>query len=121
MIVDLLFKPETVAFLLLAIVYVLGRKYIEANERRTRHISDEEYLASMATGMNCSEYDLFLVAAEKWHVSILQIEDDFKRYLIVGILPHYVRDFVRKNRSAADVEKNDKTNPGGKLPASWSA
>ena len=121
MIADLLLKPETIAFSLLAIVYVLGRKYIERNERRTRFISDEEYLASMATGMNCSEYDLFLVAAKKWHVSILQIEDDFKHYLIDGILPHYVRDFVRKNRSADDVEKNDKINPGGKLPASWSA
>ena len=121
MIADFFSKPETIAFSLLAIVYVLGRKYIERNERRRRLISDEEYLASMATGMNCSEYDLFLVAAKKWHVSILQIEDDFRRYLIAGILPHYVRDFVRKNRSADDVEKNDKINPGGKLPASWSA
>ena len=121
MISDYLFKPETIAFSFLAIAYVLGRKYIERRERRTRLISDEEYLASVATGMNCSEYDLFLVAAKKWRVSILQIEDDFKRYLIDGILPHYVRDFVRKNRSADNVEKNDKINPGGKLPASRSA
>lgn len=121
MVADLFSKPETIVFTLLAIVYVLGRKYIERNERRTRLISDEEYLAYMATDTNCSEYDLFLLAAKKWQVSILQIEDDFKRYLIVGILPHYVRDFVRKNRSADEVEKNDKINPGGKLPASWSA
>lgn len=121
MISDYLFKPETIAFSLLAIAYVLGRKSIEANERRSRQISEEEYLASMAAGMQCSEYDLFLMAAKKWNVSIFQIEDDFKRYLIVGILPHYVRDFVRKNRSADDVEKNDQINPGGKLPTSWSA
>jgi hypothetical protein len=121
MIADLLLEPETIAFTLLAIVYVLGMKYIEANERRSRHIGDEEYLASMAKSMNCSEYDLFLVAAKKWRVSISQIEDDFKRYLIDGILPHYVRDFVRKNRSTGNIEKDDKINPGGKLPASWSA
>jgi hypothetical protein len=119
MIADLFSKPETIAVSLLAILYVLGRKYIERTERRSRHISDEEYLASMATGSNCSEHDLFLLAAKKWHVSILQIEDDFKHYLIDGILPHYVRDFVRKNRSADDVEKNDKINAGGKLPAMW--
>ena len=118
---DFLLEPGTIAFLLLAIVYVLGRKTIEVNEKRFRHTSDEEYLALMAAGGKCSEYDLFLLAAEKWHVSTSQIEDDFKRYLIREILPHYVRDFVRKNRSAADVEKNDKINPGGKLPASWSA
>lgn len=121
MIADFFSKPETIVFSLLAIVYVLGRKYIERNERRTRFISDEEYLASMAADANCSEYDLFFQAAKKWHVSILQIEDDFKRFLVSGILPHYVRDFVRKNRAEDEVEKNDKIKPGGKLPASWSA
>ena len=121
MIADFFSKHETIAYLLFVIVYVLGRQYIERNERRTRLVSDEEYLASMATVSNCSEYDLFLLAAKKWHVSILQIEDDFKHYLIGGVLPHYVRDFVRKNKSAGDVEKKEKINPGGKLPASWSA
>jgi hypothetical protein len=84
-------------------------------------MSDEEYLASMAVNRKCSEYALFLLAAEKWHVSTAQIEYDFKRYLIQEILPHYVRDFVRKNRSSGDAEKNDHINPGGNLPASWSA
>jgi len=118
---EFLTKPGTIAFLFLAIAYVLGRKFIEVNERRIRHTSDEEYLALMALGRRCSEYDLFLLAAEKWHVSTAQIEDDFKRYLIHGLVPHYVRDFVRKNRSSDDVEINDRINPGGNLPASWSA
>ena len=118
---DLLLRPEAIALSLLAVVYVLGRKYIEANERRIRPISDEEYLAFMALDKNCSEYDLFALAAKNWHVSASDIEDDFKRYLVHGILPHYLRDFVRKNKSANDAEKRNRLNPGGNLPASWSA
>ena len=118
---EVLFKPQTIAFLLLAIIYVVGKRYIEAHDRRNRQISDEEYLASMAVSRKCSEYDLFLSAAERWHVSTSQVENDFKQYLIQGGLPHYVRDFVRKNRCADDLEKCNHINPGGKLPASWSA
>lgn len=118
---DFLFKPGTIVFLLLAIAYVLGRKTIETYERRNRQISDEEYLASMAVNRKCSEYDLFLLAAERWHVSTSQVENDFKQYLIQGELPHYLRDFVRNNRCADDLEKCYHINPGGKLPASWSA
>ena len=118
---DIFFKPETFVFLLLAIVYVLGKKFIETRERRNRHIGDEEFLAWMAADQKCSEYDLFLLAAEDWQVSNAQVEDDFRQYLMQGVLPHYVRDLVRKNRCAEDGPKCDRLNPGGKLPASWSA
>ena len=118
---DLLFQPGALVFLLLAIAYVLGKKVIEFNEKRIHHISDEEYLALMAADRKCSEYDLFVLAAENWQAPPTQIEEDFKRYLIHGPMPHYVRDFVRKSRSEHDVEKNDRINPGGNLPASWSA
>lgn len=118
---DLFFKPETFVFLLLAIVYVLGKKYIETHERRNRHVGDEEFLAGMAADRKCSEYDLFLLAAEDWQVSNARVEGDFKRYLMQGILPHYVRDFVRKNRCTDDGEKCEHLNPGGRLPTSWSA
>ena len=118
---DFLFNPGTIAFLLLAIAYVLGKKVIETCERRNLQVSDEEYLASMAVNRKCSEYDLFLEAGESWQTGTSQVEDDFKQYLIQGILPHYVRDYVRKNRCADDVEKCHQINPGGKLPASWSA
>ena len=118
---DILFEPGTIIFLLVAIVYVLGRKYIESSERRTRPISDEEILAFIAVDRKCSEYDLFFQAAESWQVPSLRIEDDFKRYLTLGILPHYVRDFLRKYKSTHPINGNDRINPGGNLPASWSA
>ena len=118
---DVLFEPETIVFLLIAIVYVLGRKYIESSERRNRPISDEETLTFIAANRKCSEYDLFLQAAETWQISSLRVEDDFKRYLTHGILPHYLRDFVRKYKSTHPTNGNDQMNPGGNLPDSWSA
>jgi hypothetical protein len=118
---DFLINPMSIAFLLLALVYVLGRKYIEKKEKRIRHISDGEYLSLIALGRKCSEYELFLAAAETWHVTPTQAEDDFKRYLTHGYLPHYVRDLVRKNKSVIDAKEKDHINPGGNLPASWSA
>ena len=121
MIMDLFLKSETFVFLLLAIVYVLGKKSIETHERRHRRVGDEEFLAWMAADRKCSEYDLFLLAAGDWQVANARVEGDFKQYLMQGIVPHYVRDFVRKNRCSDDGEKCDHINPGGKLPASWSA
>ena len=112
--------PEAIAFALLAIVYVIGRKYIEAKERRGRPLSDEAYLAMLAVNNRCSEYDLFFVSARKWNISKVQTEDDFKRYLTHGILPHYVRDFIRKNRAITDADQNT-LNPGGTIPGAWSA
>ena len=52
---DFLINPMSIAFLLLALVYVLGRKYIEIKEKRIRQISDGEYLSLIALGRKCSE------------------------------------------------------------------
>ena len=118
---DLLFRAEPIAFFLLVIIYVLGKKYIESRERKIHRSSDEEYLASIAAERNCSEYDLFRVAAAKWRIADSRVEDDFKRYLTQGDLPHYLRDFVRKNRKNGDLARDNHMSPGGKLPPSWSA
>jgi hypothetical protein len=118
---EFLINPLSIAFILLAIVYVLGRKYIEMNEKRIRPISDEESLSILALIRTCSEHDLFLSAAETWRISPAQAEYDFKNYLIYGNLPHYVRDLIRNNRSLIEAKKNDDITPGGHLPAAWSA
>ena len=50
-----------------------------------------------------------------------RLEDDFRDYLTRGRLPHYVRDYIRKNRPDDDDNPEDTSSPGGNLPASWSA
>lgn len=118
---DFYLKSEAIAFVLLAVGYVVGRKYIAKSERKNRQISDEEYLAMMALEGECSEYALFLSAAGQWRVSPAQVEGDFRMYLMQGVLPHYLRDYVRKKKATDPFDRKDPLNPGGRLPASWSA
>ena len=116
-----LFGSGALVFCLLAVVYVLGKKYIEKKERINRPETDAEVLALIATTRNCSEHDIFRMAGNEWQVSANQVADDFRQYLTRGKMPHYVRDFIRKNRPDDDDGPEDISSPGGNLPASWSA
>ena len=116
-----LFGSGALVFCLLAVVYVLGKRYIEKKERNSRPGTDEEVLALVASARNCSEHDIFRLAGIEWQVSSNQVADDFRQHLTGGRLPHYVRDFIRKNRPDDDDDPEDISSPGGNLPASWSA
>ena len=116
-----LFGSGALVFCLLAIVYVLGKKYIEKKERSGRPETDEEMLTLIATARNCSEHDIFQMAGIEWQVDGNQVADDFRQYLTRGRLPHYVRDYIRKNKPNDDDDPQDVASPGGNLPASWSA
>jgi hypothetical protein len=118
---DSLFSPNVIAFSLIAVVYVLGRIVIEVNEKRAHPLSDGEHLGSIAADRKSSEYDIFFSAAENWHVPASRVEADFRRYLADGTLPHYLRDFLRRNRPVDGVHPRNRLNPGGDLPTSWSA
>ena len=73
------------------------------------------YMISLATGR--TEYDLFHKSAEGWSISPERIDQDFKRYMSDQTMPHYAKDFVRKNQTHIDeslfVKKEVK-------PTSWS-
>ena len=73
------------------------------------------YTISIATGR--TEYDLFHISAKGWSVSAERIDQDFKRYMSDQIMPHYAKDFVRKNQTHIDeslfVKREVK-------PTSWS-
>ena len=70
------------------------------DNRWARHtpLSDEEILTYFARSKAISEYDVFGLAAPNWSVNPAEVEADFKAYLQEGILPHYVRDFIRRLR-----------------------
>ena len=121
MVNDLAVGSGALIFCLLAIVYVLGKRYIEKKERSSRPDTDEEVLALLAAARGCSEHEIFRLAGVEWQVGGIQVEDDFKRYLTRGRLPHYVRDYIRKNRPGDDNGPQDTSSPRGNLPASWSA
>jgi hypothetical protein len=73
------------------------------------------YKISLATGR--TEYDLFSKSAENWSISDDRIEKDFKRYMANQDMPHYAKDFLRKNKGHIDDSLVKKTEVE---PTSWS-
>ena len=70
--------------------------------KETKPLPMEFYLYKIARLTGKSEYDVFCKSAEGWPVSQAKIEQDFKRYLNHQSTPHYVNDFVRKNKKHID-------------------
>ncbi len=76
--------------------------YFELMRRLDRYwanrtpMSDEERLWNHALNQGISEYDVFKRAADGWSLGPQTADADFKAYLKTDILPHYVRDYLRK-------------------------
>ena len=64
-----------------------------------------DYLYKIARITGRSEYEIFRKSAENWPVSKGMIDRDFKDYLINQDTPHYVNDFIRRNRKYIDELK----------------
>ena len=112
---------ETILFIVIILVYVAIKRISEKRMAYTRVISDEECLLHLARLNSCSELDLFRKAAVFWTIPEIQVDDDFKSYLLGGILPHYVRDFIRKNPLDRDQLQQLIHNTGGIFYPSWKA
>jgi len=86
--------------MLLAILAVLA--YFELMRRLDRYwanrnpMTDEERLWNHARNQGISEHEIFKRAATGWTLGPHKADADFKAYLKTGILPHYVRDYLRK-------------------------
>lgn len=70
--------------------------------REDKPDSMEYYVFKIARVTGNSEYDVFCKSAENWPVSQFKIDQDFKTYLCNQEVPHYVNDFVRKNKKHID-------------------
>ena len=93
-----------IAACILILTGILFRKISRMDKKvvRDEPISMEEYLFKIARVTGNSEYDVFCKSAEYWPVSQSRIDQDFKRYLCNQEVPHYVNDFVRKNKTHID-------------------
>ena len=61
----------------------------------TKFPTEAEALFSLARKHECSEYDLFVRAAERWNIPMVFVSRDFKRYLATQQITHYLRDYLR--------------------------
>lgn len=93
------------AMLALAVVFYMRlMRTIAERESESRPETDEAFLARTALMEGVSEYRLFHRAAETWNVSAPRIEEDFKVFVTEGPMPHYVRDFIRRQRRRSHAE-----------------
>jgi len=98
MVETIVFEWKMILLPIAAFLYIELLKHLDIRFAARRTVTDEEYLAHIARSRSTSEYDLFHVAAGTWHIAARQVEDDFKRYVTEGQMPHYVRDYVRRMR-----------------------
>ena len=93
-----------IAACVLALTAILFKKTprMAKKSEPEKAISMEDYLFKISRVTGHSEYDVFCKSAEAWPVSREKIEEDFTRYLQQQSVPHYVNDFVRRNKKHID-------------------
>jgi len=99
-----MFNWNAVLLVVLTMVYVVARSYIENEHAKKAFISNDEFLAGLAMARQCSAYDLFRSSGVDWRFSNSKIETDFNAYLKTGHIPHYVVTYVKQNIRPEDVK-----------------
>jgi hypothetical protein len=61
-------------------------------------LTDDACLERLAKMYGLSEYTVFLEAGKNWNISEKNANSGFKTYLKSGVMPYYVRDFVRQHK-----------------------
>lgn len=96
-----LFGAESICIVFLSFL-VVTRLFSIRRSHRSEQPSMVDYLYKISRITGESEYNIFVKSAENWPVSQAMVERDFSRYLAGQTVPHYVQDFVRKNRHHID-------------------
>ena len=84
------------------LVFLAALLYFEVMRRLDRYwanrtpLSNEERLWNHARNQGISEHEVFKRAAATWTLNPEIADADFNAYLKDGLLPHYVRDYLRK-------------------------
>ena len=100
---DFIFQWHLLLYPLAVLAYFELLRRLDARWARKKPLTDEEFLSFYAKTRGISEFDVFTQAAPNWSVDPPQVKTDFKTYLQQGFLPHYVRDFIRKEKSESKV------------------
>jgi hypothetical protein len=95
---DFTFHWSMVLYPLAALCYFEVMRRLDEYWARRNPLTDEEILWHHARAEGISELEVFRRAAVSWSISQTRAEEDFNRYLRQDLLPHYLRDYVRKRR-----------------------
>jgi hypothetical protein len=90
------FQWHLLLYPLAALAYFELLRRLDRRWTRRTPLTDEEILGYYAKSNGISEYEVFKRAAPNWSINPAEVEADFRAYLQGGVLPHYVRDFIRR-------------------------
>ena len=90
------FQWPMVLYILAALLYFEVMRLLDKYWARKTPLSDEERLWNHARNQGISEHEVFKRAAATWTLNPQKADADFKTYLKTDVLPHYVRDYLRK-------------------------
>ena len=95
---ELIYDWKLFFYPLMVVGYFQLMRYMDMRWSRKRPLTEDELLSRLAKMKGKSEYEVFFLAAESWRRTTVQIEADFKRFLLDGQIPYYVKDYVRKGK-----------------------
>lgn len=90
------FHWSMLLYLLAAIAYFEVLRRLDRYWANRTPLTDEERLWNHARNQAISEHEVFKRAAATWTLGPRTADADFSDYLKTGIMPHYVRDYLRK-------------------------
>ena len=93
---EFVFQWPMLLYFLAALAYFEGMRRLDRYWSRRTPLSDEERLWKHARNQGVSEHEIFKRAAATWSLGTQTAAADFTTYLKTGMLPHYVRDYLRK-------------------------
>jgi hypothetical protein len=107
---------DTVLFIVIGSIYVVLKIYLEKRVAQLEAGDDERELSNLAFSNGNSVYEVFKTAGSTWNIPAENSEDDFKKYLQRGVIPHYVRDYLRRQLRPGDCTYLKLIYSGGRPP-----
>ena len=107
---------NTILFIVIGLIYVGLKIYLEKRLAPLDAVGEERELSDLAFANGNSVYEVFKAAGATWSLPVEKSEDDFKKYLQLGAIPHYVRDHLRRQLKPGDRTYQKLIFSGGRPP-----
>lgn len=103
-------------FIGIALIFAILKIVLEKRLAPLDALGDDQRLGDLAYDKDCSVFDLFKEAGEKWDFSKTKIDADFRRYVIQGFIPPYLHDYLDQNGPNGDHTYRKVLFSGGRPP-----
>ena len=107
---------NAILFIVIGLIYVILKIFLEKRLAPLDAVGEERELSDLAFTNGNSVYEVFKTAGSTWNLSAEKSEDDFKNYLQGGEIPHYVRDYLRRQLKPGDRTYQKLIFSGGRPP-----